>query len=92
VSDGILRIYRGGRQQRDGSTVVVSSHVMDAANTSVAEDRRTLAFVGGKGPPEHQDYGIDLPLRTLSVGGYLLKVDVTSARERLSRAATFQVR
>ena len=88
----LVRIYRGHRRDlASGSSVEMTSRILDATNSVVTTDTRTLRFAGGE-RVEHQDYGLDLPLGTLPPGDYLLMVEAVAGRDRLTRAGTFQVR
>jgi hypothetical protein len=81
-----LRIY----QPKEVQPVTVTTHVIDAANRTVVEQRSDLsveAFLA-----RSADVDVPLPLSQLAPGQYLLTIEAARGEARAERSARFEVR
>jgi VWFA-related protein len=83
-----MRVYQGGGHALEPASI--ATRVIDAANTEVSrgvEAADAKAF----GADRSFDYTLDLPVRDLAAGQYLLTMDVAAGSKKAQRTLRFRI-
>ena len=84
-----LRLYQGGKDAL--AAVQIRARIVDAADAAVVDEASTVDADDFK-PTRSAEYRLELPLERFSTGQYLLTIEATLGKTRVSRDLRFSVR
>jgi hypothetical protein len=89
AATAFIRVYQGGKAALQ--PITLRARIVDANGTQVFEEARTLDAVQFA-PTRSADYRLELPVRDLAAGAYLLTIEATAAGQVARREVRFEAR